>query len=332
MKIFLRVLVLLFGGLGVIFALGPSPERPRLQVDVPKVSDNLVRLEQSIRAVERSVPNIKPGNESKIIWHDSIPKKTPYSLVYLHGFTASWAEGEPIHREFAERYGCNLYLPRLYAHGLKGKDAMLAFHSDSLLASAARALAVGRQLGEKVILMSTSTGGTLSLLLAAKQPDIAGIIAYSPNIAIANPAAFMLNGPWGLKIAQAVYDGKYRSYDAPEDYQQYWSTTYRLEALVELQNMLEYGMTPSTFSEIKQPLFLGYYYKNEEEQDPVVSITAMQTMFQQIATPPAQKQEVAFPSVGDHILASYLKSKDLDTVRTATFSFAEEVLRLVPLQ
>jgi pimeloyl-ACP methyl ester carboxylesterase len=220
------------------------------------------------------------------------------------------------------------HIPRLYAHGLSGKDAMLTFNADSLLASAASALAVGKQLGEKVILMSTSTGGTLSLLLAAQDPDIAGIIAYSPNIAIANSAAFLLNGPWGLKIARAVYDGEYRSYEAPEDYQKYWSTTYRLEALVELQNMLEYGMNESLFSQIRQPFFLGYYYQNEEEQDPVVSVAAMQEMFQQISTPPALKREVAFPGVGDHILASYLKSKDLDTVRTATFAFAEEVLKL----
>lgn len=326
----LAVLGLLVLGLLALFALGPSPDWPQLRVELLVVTNDLTTLEAEIKAAEATIPNMKPNNESRIIWYDSIPQKTAYSVVYLHGFTASWAEGEPIHREFARRYGCNLYIPRLYAHGLQGDDAMLAFQADSLLASAAHALAIGKQLGEKVILMSTSTGGTLSLLLAANDPEIAAIIAYSPNVAVANPAAFLLNGPWGLRIAQMVYNGNYRSYEAPAEYSKYWMTTYRLEALVELQNMLEYGMTAQTFSKIEQPFFLGYYYKNEEEQDPVVSVAAMQEMFQQLSTPADLKREVAFPSVGDHILASYLKSQDLDTVRTATFSFAEEILQLEP--
>lgn len=330
MKKFLRLLGLVLLGLIILFVIGPSPARPHLRADVPAVSSNLPTLEAMINRREKSLPNIKPDNESRIIWLDSVPRKTEYCVVYLHGFTASWAEGEPIHREFAQRYGCNLYIPRLYAHGLSGKDDLLAFQADSLMASAVEALAVGRQLGEKVILMSTSTGGTLSLLLAAAHPDIAGVIAYSPNIAIANSAAFLLNGPWGLQIARQVYGSNYRTYEAPEAYQKYWTTTYRLEALVELENLLEYGMTESTFSQVHQPFFLGYYYKNDEEQDQVVSVAAMQEMFRQLATPDEWKREVAFPEAGDHIIASYLKSKDLDSVRKATFSFAEEVLKLKP--
>ncbi|MCB0631978.1 MAG: alpha/beta hydrolase [Lewinella sp.] len=330
MKKFFRFTGLIVAILVVVFLLGPSPARPALRVEVPKVSPDLQLLETAITGEEKNNPAIKPDNESRIIWYDSIPQKTEYSIVYLPGFTASWAEGEPIHRELARRYGCNLYLPRLHAHGLKGEDSMLEFNSDSLLASAAEALAVGKQLGDKVILMSTSTGGTLSLLLAAEDPDIAGIIAYSPNIAINNSAAFLLNGPWGLQIARQVYDGNYRRYDAPADYSRYWNTTYRLEALVELENLLEYGMTEKTFSRVTQPFFLGYYYKNEEEQDPVVSVAAMQEMFRELGTPDSLKREVAFPTVGDHILASHLKSKDLEVVRTATIKFVEEILGWAP--
>lgn len=328
MRKFFSVIGLLLLGLIILFAVGPSPKQPALEVESPQISGDLRVIEAAIAAAEKQVAGLKPDNESRIIWSDSIPQKTPYSVVYLHGFNASWAEGEPIHREFAQRYGCNLYIPRLYAHGLSDKDAMLEFNADSLLASAAKALAVGKQLGEKVILMSCSTGGTLALLLAAEDPDIAGIIAYSPNIAIANEAAFLLNGPWGLQIARAVYEGEYRTYEAPEDYKKYWATTYRLEGLVELQNLLEYGMTESTFSKVSQPFFMGYYYKNEEEQDDVVSVAAMQEMFRQISTPENLKREIAFPKVGHHVLASYLKSQDLDAVRTATFSFAEDILQL----
>jgi alpha-beta hydrolase superfamily lysophospholipase len=47
---------------------------------------------------------------------------------------------------------------------------------------------IAKKLGKKVIIMSTSTGGTLSLQLAAAFPEIAGLVMYSPNIEINNAA------------------------------------------------------------------------------------------------------------------------------------------------
>jgi hypothetical protein len=109
MRKFFSVLGLITLGLMLVFALGPSPDQPTLEVELPLVPNDLEALEASILAAEKNIPNLKPDNESRIIWRDSIPQKTPYAVVYLHGFTASWAEGEPIHREFAQRYACNLY-------------------------------------------------------------------------------------------------------------------------------------------------------------------------------------------------------------------------------
>lgn len=326
MKRILQVVGVMLLTLLIVFLVGPHPDAPGLDTALPMVPTELEALEEAIEASERAVPNIRPNNEARIIWYDSIPRKTEYSIVYLPGFTASWAEGEPIHRDFARRYGCNLYLPRLYYHGLEDKDAMLAYHADSVVASAAHALAVGKQIGEKVVLMSTSTGGTLSLILAADHPDIAAVITYAPNIAVANPIAPMLNGPWGLQMARYAYDGNYNSYEAPEEYQQYWYTTYRIESLIELQNLIEYSMTEETFAKVTQPFFMGYYYKNEEEQDHVVSVPAMLEMFEQLGTPDHLKRQVAFPDVGHHVVGSYLTSQDLASVAEATYAFAEEIL------
>jgi hypothetical protein len=103
-----------------------------------------------------------------------------------------------------------------------------------------------------------------------------------------------------------------------------------VEAVVRLQKMLEESMVPQTFEKVTQPLFMGYYYKNEAEKDEVVSVAAMREMFEQLGTAEEQKRSVAFPDVGDHIIASYLKSKDLESVRRETFRFAEEVLGLAP--
>ena len=84
------------------------------------------------------------------------------------------------------------------------------FTPDRLWESAKQALAIGKKLGDKVILVSTSTGGTLALKLAAEYPnDVHALINLSPNIAINSGAAFLLNDPWGLYIVRAVKGGKY---------------------------------------------------------------------------------------------------------------------------
>ena len=67
----------------------------------------------------------KPNNESKVVFHDSIPKKTPYSILYLHGFSASTEEGNPVHINIANALGANIYLPRLFGHGLVEEEPIV---------------------------------------------------------------------------------------------------------------------------------------------------------------------------------------------------------------
>lgn len=328
----LKISGLLLIGLLLLYLVGPKPAPPRLQTEVPALATSLAGLADSLAQAEQSVPYLKPNNEARIIWADSLPKPTEYALVYLPGFTATYVEGDPIHREFAARYGCNLYVPRWRDHGLQVEDKLLHYHADSVLETAAHALAVGHRIGQKVLLMSTSTGGTLSLFLAAQYPELVdGIIAYSPNIRIKSESAKVLTMPWGLQMARLMAGGTHRGFEAEAEFKKYWYNRYRLEGLVQLQNMVEHTMTPETFAAVEAPFLLGYYYKNDSIQDQVVSVPAMLDMYEQLGTPDSLKRKVAFPEVANHALASYVGSKDLNHVRRETFRFAEEVLRLVPV-
>ena len=128
---------------------------------------------------------VKADNEARIIWlNDSTKEKTEYAVVYLHGFSASQGEGNPVHKEFAKKFGCNLYLSRLADHGVDTTVPLANFSAERLWNSALEAFAIGKQIGKKVILMSTSTGGTLALKLCAEYPEIAASIMLSPNIEI----------------------------------------------------------------------------------------------------------------------------------------------------
>jgi pimeloyl-ACP methyl ester carboxylesterase len=329
------LLLLLIAIIGIIYYFGPKPPKPDMHVTIPIVATDLSELERNINEKERNVPNIRKDNEARIVWADASKKiKTPYSLVYLPGFSACQFEGEPMHRDFAKRYGCNLYLARLYGHGTDEKDNLLTLTPENYLASAEEAIAIGQQLGEKVIVMSTSTGGTLSLQIASQLPDIAGLILYSPNIAIADPNAALLNDPWGLQISRLIKGSDFHEFPAShvdKFTKQYWTWRYRLEALVNLENLMENTMLPATFNTIKCPIFLGYYYKNEKEQDATVSVAAMRTMFAQLGTPALQKRELAFPAAGTHVIACKLRSKAFEEIQVATFKFADEILKLKPV-
>ena len=71
---------------------------------------------------------------------------------------------------------------------------------------------------------------------------------------------------------------------------------------------------------------LGYYYKNGEEQDKVVSVPKMLEMYQQLGTPTELKIEKAFPKTGDHVIASSITSKDWEAVLFETIDFLENVV------
>ncbi|HEX6225218.1 MAG TPA: alpha/beta hydrolase [Chryseolinea sp.] len=313
--------------LGLYF-LGPKPDKPVYGKAMPNVSGSAAEMDRYVEEREAK-HNIKDNNEARIVWHDSSKQKTPYAVVYLHGFSASQAEGDPVHRRFAEEFGCNLYLSRLADHGIDTTEALLQFTADRAWESAKEALAIGKSIGDKVILLSTSTGGTLALMLAAEYPqDVFALINLSPNIAINDGAAFLLNDPWGLQIARMVMGGNYRVTDATEEHAKFWNKKYRLESLVQLEELLESSMSRETFERITQPSLTLYYYKSEEEQDPQVKVSAMLKMHEQLATPADFKVARAMPAAGAHVLGSSMTSKDVEGVYTEIEKFAVDKLKM----
>lgn len=321
----LKIAILSIFALIVIYFLGPKPPKPVLSDILPNVA-SINTLDASIAEME-AAHKIKPNNEAKIIWADSSKTQTEYAIVYLHGFSASQMEGDPVHQNIAKQFHCNLYLARLAEHGIDTTEDLINLTAENYWESAKLAYAIGKAIGKKVILMSTSTGGTLALQLAANYPEIAGLILYSPNIEVYNPSAPLLNNPWGLQIGRTVLKSKYVDIKYKDSaYPKYWNSHYRIEAVVALQNLLEATMTEATFKKIHQPTLTLYYYKDEANQDNVVKVSAIQKMMQQIATPSNLKMEMAMPNTGNHVIASPIVSKDIISVEKATAKFMQEVI------
>lgn len=316
----------------IIFKLGPVPDFEEVTSDMPTIDVSLEQLDTWISAKESFVEDIKPNNKARVVWADSI-RKTDWSIVYLHGFSASHREGFPVNTSIAKKYGMNLFLSRIAGHGIDDEDSFEDLTPADMVNSAKEALVIGRLIGDKVILMSCSTGGTYSIYLAAQQKELVdALVMYSPNIELYDSNAKLLSGPWGLELARTLI-GEYSRYEdnigTPKE--QYTTSIYRVEGLVALQAMLDQTMRQEYFEQVSQPAFVGYYYKDEQAQDKVVSVQAMKDFVKNIATDKDQIREVAFPESGNHVICSDLHSSDYQGVISETELFLQEVLGLYPV-
>jgi esterase/lipase len=332
LKRLLKWVLIILLVLTVFYFIGPNPSTPTYTTTLPVVPADAAALENYI-AQNEAQRKVKPENEARIIWqNDSLKQKTEYAIVYLHGFSASQEEGDPVHTAIAKKFSCNLYLARLAEHGIDTSDAMANLTAENYWESVKQAYAIGKQIGNKVIVMGTSTGGSNALQLAANFPEIASIILLSPNIAINDPNAWLTNNPWGLQIARLVKGSDYHiTGDQRDIYKAHWYSKYRLEAIVNLQEYLETAMVSETFRKVKQPTLMLYYYKDDTHQDNVVKVTAMLKMYDELGTVAEQKRKVAMPNTGDHVLGSYIKSNDYQGVEIEITKFMTDVLKM-PLQ
>ncbi len=329
MKKFLKILLAVLLVLTVTYFLGPKPDAPELSVFAGSVADSLNQLEQQVTEAEKAEKGIKQDNEARIIWADSTQKqKTKIAFLYIHGFSASQEEGDPVHRNIAKQFSGNLYLARLAGHGVwLGDSTMVNLTADDLYNSAEKALAIAKKLGDSVIILSTSFGGALSLQLASVHPEIKAVVTYSPCIKIFDDNAELIDNPWGMQLGKLITGSYYRDIK-PEnpEHDKYWNMHYHMNGILAIQNFMTNAMNSSTFKKIKCPVLMGYYFKTEAEQDKVVSVPAMLKMFDALGTPAELKRKIAFPDAGNHVLASPVLSKDVNHVEAETMKFLKEIV------
>ena len=154
----------LFLVIGLIWFLGPrvTVDETIQPLQLPK------NLDQYLDQSESSFNNIREGLNKEILWNDPEKKQqTELSVVYLHGFSASRLEISPVPENMSLALGANLFMTRLSGHGRTGKD-LGESSANEWLQDALEALEIGKRIGKRVVLMGTSTGGTLVLWLALK--------------------------------------------------------------------------------------------------------------------------------------------------------------------
>jgi hypothetical protein len=142
----------------------------------------LAELEDWLAEREAHVPSLRRGCEKAVVWAAG-PRRTAWSVIYVHGFSASRREASPWPERVAQELGANYFGTRLNGHGQDGpamdRATLKAWRNDVL-----EALAIGRALGERTLVLSCSTGSTLVTLALAEGEEVAGTAMLSPNYGV----------------------------------------------------------------------------------------------------------------------------------------------------
>lgn len=206
-------------------------------VDVPANVDSFVA------ATEAVVQGIRAGDRKRIFWATPEARtRTPVAVVYLHGFSADPHEMDPVPHRLADSLGANLFVTRLAGHGLGEGDGLADATAADWLRDTEEAMAVGARLGEKVVLVGTSTGGTLAVWAAAesrRRDDLAALVLVSPNFGPRDAGAGLLLWPWGGLLARWVV-GRERCWTpANAEQESHWTTCYPTKALLPMMALVD---------------------------------------------------------------------------------------------
>lgn len=322
--LYMKKIPLVTGAAGILLAAVLLAGQPA-SVAPPLSNTELPEdLDEYLQESEAHFSDITPGTNKTIIWADSSRKQTPRSLVYLHGFSATRQETAPVSDSLAQRWGGNLFYTRLTGHG-RTTEAMGEATADDWLQDATEALDVGKRLGERVVLIGTSTGGTLAAWLAA-QPEASevldAVILISPNFWPRAEGVGLLLWPYGRLLGKAV-QGDYVEWEPANEAQaMYWTHRYPIGAAVEMMRLVKY-VNDLDFAAVNVPVLILY-----SPEDQVVDPAYIRSVFDKIGS--QTKEIIALENVeahNNHVLAGAIISPG-DTQRV--IDYIDQFVRGLP--
>ncbi len=190
---------------------------------------------------ESQIADIRPGLEKSIIWAGTPNRRTRYAIVYIHGFSASKEELRPVPDMIAASLGANIFYTRLTGHG-RTADAMREASVSAWMQDLAEAFEIGTTIGDKVIILSCSTGGTLVAAGIAKgvfSEKLFSTVFFSPNFGVQDQLATLLT--WPLARFWAPFIGGEMRTSTPRNklHARYWTTSYPTLSLIPMMQLID---------------------------------------------------------------------------------------------
>ena len=187
-------------------------------------------IDSLLDSQEKILRGLRPGTEKKVLWAQGKGLKSITSIVFIHGFSSSRIEIDPVVNLIAAELNANVYFTRLRGHGQDGK-ALGETTYEQLLDDTIEAIKIGKSIGDEVVLIGCSTGCSLIHIAMSQDQNIKAAIYISPNFGPKPIKGQALRIP-GAKFLVPLVFGQEHSFVAKNDeYATCWTTKYPTKAL-----------------------------------------------------------------------------------------------------
>ena len=225
---------------------------------------DLSNVEKQIKSNEAAVPNLRQNIGKKILWAGKSSQKTPLSIVFIHGFSATRVELSPVIEEVAKSIGANVFFTRLTGHGQDG-IALSNATFDDWITDTNEAIHIGEVIGDEVILIGSSTGCSLIHCILEVQKKVKSVIYVSPNFGPSSYKGHFLRLPGAKWFIPLILGNEHAFTPRNSEHARCWTTRYPTKALFPVKDAVV-AASLVNHSKIKLPILFWF-----SDYDKVVS-------------------------------------------------------------
>ena len=222
---------------------------------------NINSLDKLIEDSENEILNIRPDTEKKIIWANQNKVKTKISLIFIHGFSATRAELDPVIEMLGKELNANIFFTRLRGHGLDG-EALAEATFDDWMIDTKEAIDIGNAIGDSLILIGCSTGCSLIHANLQYINNAAAVIYVSPNFGSKSYLGKLLIIPGAKWFIPFIFGKEYSFVPRNADHARCWTTSYPIKALFAVKDSVVAAYKVKHIK-IKQPVL--FYFSDDDQ-------------------------------------------------------------------
>lgn len=327
--IFLAFLLLILA-IGTWFLSKEQSYEP-FDAQFPDSKYSLATIEEEISLNESIQLSERPKSRARIVWTKGKGIQSEWSIVYLHSIQAGPAEAESFVSKLGDEFGMNVFFARIDGLELKNGQGLKDLTPKKIVDSVKEALAIGQTIGKKVMVIGSSTAAVPAVYIASQSASaVDALVLYAPVLETNEFFDKSLLESVMLQPSQWFSSENNKSIDIPKAAESYSSKSIPIDAVKAYTHLMNETMTDANFSDIKQPYFISYYFKDEQNMDEQISIEAIDRLDSLSQTSTRLKRIIELEKVKSHILIDRNWTDKWQKVYLETKFYIEEVLKVKP--
>ena len=168
----------------IMLIVGTKPFRLRTKISSNPAAtylESVARVEE-IQLIESKISDLNPMCGTRFFSHN---KSVDNVVLFLHGFTSCPDQFSQLGQEYFEK-GYNVFIPRLPRHGIKDRlgNSLKGLTAEEMVEFAVQSVDIAQGLGERVVVVGLSGGGSMTTWLAQKRADIDLAVPIAPFLGI----------------------------------------------------------------------------------------------------------------------------------------------------